>query len=200
MALLTNSARVSHAAISSRRWSTLRVWAVLLCALAAPAHAQPKEISDEYRVKAVFLFNFAQFVEWPAGAFVTTKAPFVIGLLGDDPFGPYLDELVSGEKVGEHPFVIERYQNPRDATHCHILFISRSQSGELDKILPVLNGKNVLTISDAESFTRHGGMVRFVTENGKIRLRISVDTAKSSGLTISSKILRPATIVGAGKD
>jgi hypothetical protein len=38
-------------------------------------------------------------------------------------------------------------------------------------------------------------MVRFVTESGKIRLRINVEAARSAGLIISSKILRPATIV-----
>lgn len=49
----------------------------------------------EYQVKAVFLFNFAQFVTWPSQP---ADAPLVIGILGDDPFGSYLDETVRGEK------------------------------------------------------------------------------------------------------
>lgn len=163
----------------------------------APANAVE---SAEYQIKAVFLFNFAQFAEWPAHAFAGPRAPLIIGVLGDDPFGPYLDDLVKGEKVGERPLAIRRYQKARDVTGCHILFISRSAAGELGEIIPQLKGNCALTISDADNFTRHGGMVRLVTENGKIRLRINVEAAKACGLTISSKILRPATIVTAEKD
>ena len=54
--------------------------------------------SPEYQVKAVFLFNFAQFVDWPSKAFPEPQTPLVIGVVGEDPFGPYLDETVRGEK------------------------------------------------------------------------------------------------------
>jgi len=63
-----------------------------------------------------------------------------------------------------------------------------------------LKGRSLLTVSDVDTFTRQGGIVRFVTENGKIRLRINVEAAKRGELTISSKILRPAMIVTADKD
>ena len=53
--------------------------------------------SKEYQIKAAFLFNFAQFVEWPPTAFTNADAPFCIGVLGDDPFGAALDETVQGE-------------------------------------------------------------------------------------------------------
>jgi hypothetical protein len=39
-------------------------------------------------------------------------------------------------------------------------------------------------------------MIQFATENSRIRLRINVEAARASGLTISSKLLRPADIVG----
>src|SRR2546430_1625474 len=92
-------------------WRHLRARAVLACALilgggamrAAAADGAP---SAEYQLKAVFLFNFAQFVEWPAQASTEPDAPLVIGVLGQNPFGSYLDELVRGEKVGPHPLVV----------------------------------------------------------------------------------------------
>jgi hypothetical protein len=59
----------------------------------------------EYQVKAAFLFNFTKFVTWPATAFKADDAPFVIGIIGDDPFGPYLDELVKGESLDTHPLL-----------------------------------------------------------------------------------------------
>jgi hypothetical protein len=169
---------------------------VLLCS-ATPGTAAP---SAEYQLKAVFLFNFAQFVEWPAPAFRNPTAPLVIGLLGDDPFGPYLDELVNGEKVGNRPLLVRRYKRGEDLADCHIIFICRSEIKELEKILARLKGRSLLTVSDVDTFTRQGGMVRFAMENGKVRLRINIDAAKAGELTISSKILRPGTIIVPGKD
>lgn len=163
------------------------------------AEAAPR-ISDEYRVKAAFLFNFAQFVEWPASAFPNGDSPFVIGILGEDPFGSYLDDLVRGETVGHRPLLIRRCHDLREASGCHILFVSRSETASLGGVLEELKHRAILTISDVDAFNRYGGMVRFVMENGKIRLRINLDSAKAAHLTISSKILRPSTIVGSGKD
>ena len=181
-------------------WWTAGLFACL--ALRAPA-ADPSSSAypaAEYQVKAAFLFNFAQFAEWPARAFPKARAPLVIGILGEDPFGAYLDELVKDEKVGERPLSVRRCRAARDIAGCHILFISRSEAGRLDQIMRPLKGQGILTVSDADNFTREGGMIRLVTDNGKIRLRINVEAAKACGLTISSKIIRPATIVTADKE
>jgi YfiR/HmsC-like len=155
--------------------------------------------TKEYQVKAVFLFNFAQFVEWPTNAFPGPQTPLVIGVLGDDPFGPFLDATVRGETVNGHPLVIQRYHRVNEIKECHILFISQSESGRLTDILSGLKGRNILTVGDFEGFAQQGGIVRFVTDK-KIRLRINVDAAKAANLTISSKLLRPSEIVESGKN
>ncbi len=172
---------------------------VLLLSVGPAAAAQPA-VSREYQVKAVFLFNFAQFVDWPSGTFPSAQAPLVIGVLGDDPFDGFLDDTIRDEKVNDHPLIVQRYRRVEEIGACHILFISQSESGRLDRILARLKDRNILTVGDAEDFARRGGMIRFVTENNKIRLRINMDAAKAAELTISSKLLRPAKIVTTGKD
>ena len=119
--------------------------------LGAGAHA-PAAPSPEYQIKAIFLFQFAQFVEWPARAFHGAHDPLVIGVCGEDPFGSFLDEAVRGEKIGERPLVVRRYRRGEDIADCHILFISRSESGQLDQILARLKGRSVLTVGDMEQF------------------------------------------------
>lgn len=162
--------------------------------------AAPATVSAEYQLKAVFLYNFAQFVEWPREVFAETTSPFVIGVLGENPFGSYLDDLVKGETVGGRALVIRQARKVEALADCHIIFIAGSETRDLEKILSTLQGKSALTVSDADSFTRQGGMVRFAMENGRIRLRINVDAARASHLTISSKILRPGTLATPGKD
>jgi hypothetical protein len=171
---------------------------IVLGALAPAAQAQPAA-PLEYGIKAVFLFNFARFVAWPPAAFADAQAPLVIGVLGDDPFGDTLDEAARAENVNGHPLVVRRFHAVEDIGACQILFISRSETRRLDEILAALRGRSVLTVGDMDDFARRGGMIRFVTENNRVRLRINLEAAQAAHLTLSSKLLRPAEIVGPGK-
>lgn len=163
---------------------------------ALPARPAP---AAEYQLKAVFLFNFTQFVEWPRDAFSDGQAPLVIGILGTDPFGGYLDETVRGEKVHNRPLVVRRYGSVAEIESCHVLFISRSEAPRLQEILARLRGRSILTVGDAGDFAENGGMIGFVSAQNKIRLRINLDAVKAAGLTISSKLLRAADTISARK-
>jgi len=151
----------------------------------------------EYDLKAAFLYHLAQFVDWPAEAFSTAEAPIVIGILGVDPFGKALQEIVQDEVIKNRKLSLQRFHNTDEIKSCHILFISQSEAGRLDQIFTALKGRSILTVGDTEGFAQRGGVVRFVTEKNKIRLRINVDLAKEANLTISSKLLRAAELVGA---
>ena len=151
-------------------------------------------------MKAVFLFNFAQFVEWPTNSFADLQSPIVIGVLGDDPFGNYLDELVRGEQVNHRPLVIKRYTRVEEIKSCQILFISASERDRLDSVFQKLRGCSILTVGDTEGFASRGGMIRFVVEKNKIRLRINLDSARAANLVLSSKLLRTAEKVLSRQD
>lgn len=170
------------------------VMAGCLSASASMAAAAP-----EYRVKAVFLFQFAQFVEWPGPAMAPDRAPdaapFEICVLGEDPFHEYLDETVQGEAVKGRQLTVRRYHRAEELTNCSILFIAQSEADQLDSILGVLRGQSVLTVGDSTRFAERGGAIQFVTVNNKIKLRINAEAAKAAQLTISSKLLGLADIV-----
>jgi hypothetical protein len=172
---------------------------VLLTAGGRPLSAETA-VSKEYQVKAIFLFNFAQFVKWPRAAFTRADEPFRIGVLGDDPFDTFLDETVKGEKVEGRPLVVQRYTSVEEVKSCQILFISRSESQGMEKILASLKGRNILTVGDTEGFIKNGGIIRFVTEENKVHFRINPEAAKRVKLTISSKVLRLAEISQPGQD
>jgi len=172
----------------------LRLTTVLLLVCAARLGAQTGKAS-EAQVKAVFLFNFAQFVDWPPEAVPDSQAPLVIGILGGDPFGDLLDATVRGERRGARPFVVQRYQRVEDITRCDILFISRSVADQPEDILTRLKNRPILTVSDADRFAERGGMIRFVTDRSRIRLQINPVAAEAAHLTISSKLLRVAEVI-----
>jgi hypothetical protein len=152
-------------------------------------------VPGEYQVKAVFLFNFAQFVEWPGEAFATPAAPFTICVLGDDPFGAELDAAIKGESVQGHPLTVQRYRKAEETGPCQILFIGASELPRLDEIVSGLSGRSILTVSDIDRAAERGAIIQFAHERNRLRLRINVDKARAAGLTLSSKLLRPAEIV-----
>src|SRR5256885_12738979 len=125
--------------------------------------------ASEYRVRAVFLFNFAQFVGWPGVAAPDPQMPVIIGILGEDPLGTFLDETVRGERLGLRPFEIRRYRELTDITACNILFISRSESERVAEILAALGKRPILTVSDGDDFAKRGGMISVVHDNNPIR-------------------------------
>lgn len=178
----------------------IRILILLCCCQAGFAFKASAETAPEYRVKAAYLFNFVQFVEWPAETFPEPKSPFVIGILGDDPFGKFLDETVQGEVVQGRRIEVKRFDSISESEKCHILFVSESESARIDKIIKHFTGKPVLTVGDSHQFANRGGMVRFVTESNKVRLRINIETVRASRLTVSSKLLRVAEIVGKEKE
>lgn len=157
----------------------------------------PAAAPSEYQVKAVFLFNFGQFVEWPSTAFGTPQAPFVICILGEDPFGSTLDDVVRGESVGAHSLVVRRFRDANDITTCNILFISRAEQHKLGDALSAVRGQSVLTVTDIDGAEKQGAIIVLFNDRNRIRMRINLAAAKASHLVISSKLLRPAEVIAA---
>jgi hypothetical protein len=168
------------------------VLSLCTCGLELSAASSVPEVgAPEYAVKAAFLFNFAHFVEWPNEAFPSTDAPIVIGILGSDPFGKSLDEIVAGESIQGRALVVRRYRKIEEVVGCHILFISGAETKGFLRGAVRLQGTSTLTVGEDDA-----GMIQFFTEHNKLRLRIDLQAARAAGLTISSKLLRQAQIVG----
>ena len=158
------------------------------------AQSQGTPKFSEHEVKAAFLFNFMQFVEWPASVTTNVSTPLVIGVLGDNPFGTVLDETIKGETVRGQPLQIKRSHRVDDLKDCQIVFICHSEKAHLKEILNALRGCGILTVSDIEQFCQHGGMIELLNEGGKIRFAINQEAAEQDKVKISSKLLRLARL------
>ena len=148
---------------------------------------------EEFQIKAVYLFNFGRFVEWPANA--TKDESFAICVLGLDPFGPVLDSMLAGEVIDNRKLVARRITNAHDAASCRILFISSSEAAHIKEILISVEKSGVLTVSDMPGFTGSGGMIQFVLRESKVRFEVNLTAAEKAGLTFSSQLLKVATDV-----
>jgi YfiR/HmsC-like len=178
------------------RLSRLLVISIALVLLSSACLPAQQSNPGEYEVKAVYLYDFAKFVTWPAN--VTTAGEFTICVLGVDPFGATLDAITAGERINGKKIAINRIAKPQEAVSCHILFISSSEESQLKEILATLDKTSVLTVSDISQFTRRGGMIQFVVEANKVRFEVNVTSAERGGLVLSSQLLKVAINVRRG--
>ncbi len=177
--------------------SLLSVLALLISAGMAllPARAEVPA-ATEYQVKAAFIYNFAKFVEWPEEALA--NRPFVIGIVGQDPFGSLIDNAVAGKTVRNSKIVIRRFPRVEDAADSHILFVSGSEGNNVDRVLKQLGRAPILTVSDTERFAEQGGMVQLIMDQNRVRFAINVAAVERAGLKPSSQLLKLAKIVPGG--
>lgn len=150
---------------------------------------------SEHQVKAVFLFNFSNFVDWPADTFASPAQPFAVCLLGGEAMASHLEEALRGEYVGGRSMQLRRIDSADEAGGCQMLFIDRAHDERIEGILGVLRRRGILTVSDLDGAARRGVMIQLFNENNRIRLVINVEEARQAGLVISSNLLRPAQIV-----
>jgi hypothetical protein len=179
--------------VLARRVPILVLFLVLL--LATPSAAGTR-LTQEYDLKAAFMFHFTQFVDWPPEALPAGNTPFTIGILGEDPFGRSLDEIVANEAVGGHKLLVRRFQDVNQIDSCQILFISASETSRLEHILSSLHRRSILTVGETREFALRSGMIGFVISEKRLRLAVNLAAANAARLTISSKLLRQSQIVG----
>jgi hypothetical protein len=137
-----------------------------------------------------------KFVEWPEEAFADRLAPIVIGIIGDDPFGDALPQVVWGKTVQGRDLVIRKYHTGEDLRGSHILFISASEKKRIRQILSSLYRSCVLTVADIGGFLEEGGMNLLFSEENRVRFAMNVDAANQAKLNLSSKLPSLARVVG----
>lgn len=156
--------------------------------------------SKEYQIKAAFLFNFMQFVEWPPTVFKDANDPFRIGVLGQDPFNAALEDTVQGETISNHKIIVEHAMQVDDLKNCQLIFISKSEKKHVTEILSALDDKPVLTVSEIEGFAERGGGINFYLEGNKVRFEVNPDAARHDGLKVSSQLLSLGKIIETAKE
>lgn len=165
--------------------------------------------SREYQVKAAFLYNFIMFVDWPPEKMPDAGTPIIIGIIGKDPFGDAF-EPIKDKQVKDRKVIVKRFKGLEELKKageaelnqtieiirkCHLLFVCSSEKNSLREIFDLVKDYNVLTVGDTGSFLDGGGIINFVTEEGKVRFEINDVVANQAKLEIRSQLLRLATRV-----
>ncbi len=178
--------------LSARLHAAWLAFLVLCCLPARPA--EDVQLS-EYQVKAALLLNFVRYSEWPASAFAGDRSPYVVGVVGRDPFGRDLERAFEGKSVKGRPFLLKRVSSDQEMRECHLLFVSSSERRRLRDLPERLKGSPVLTVGESAEFLDQGGVINFLIKDGSVRFEINPEAAQAARLKLDANLLKVAVSV-----
>lgn len=172
----------------------------ILCALAATwagSWVAAQDVMDrEYAIKAAYLYQFSNYVEWPAQEFESSSEPFVIGVFRQNPFGTNLERIASKKDVKGRRIEVRVIRTAADARDCHILFVPVTvPAADQLAVLRETVRHPVLVVGEADDFVTRGGNVQFYLEGNKVRFAFGADSIKRDDLKVSSKLMTLAKII-----
>jgi len=166
----------------------LMFWLFTVTLAASPAQAQQVTEQD---IKAVFLYKFTNFVEWPPTMWQGVE-PFRFCVAANKEMTAIIARTMKDETVHGRAVEIRPVDAADDALHCHLLFIGETEMARAPALLGAVRDKPVLTVGESEDFLAKGGAIGFVLAEKHVAFDINVGNAKRGGLGMSSRLLRVA--------
>ena len=166
--------------------------AILVVIPVSSAHAATASLQE---VKFAFIENFTKYVTWPPLAFDSSSAEFRACVVGNGTVGKAFENYAKN-MITTHSIKTIRITSADEASQCHFIYFGESAEGGVTKrVLKADEGKPVLTIGEVPGFIAKGGIIKFKQLERKLSFEINPAAARQSGLEISSRLLKLATIV-----
>jgi hypothetical protein len=168
--------------------------ALLQCLVAYASFASEEPaVSRKYQITAGYLLHFTSYVRWPNS---TAKKNINICIVGTDPFGGFIDEMLKTRPTNREgtPISAKRLAIGDKLGDCHLAFVTQEDvSSKFWRSVP--SNHALLLVSDGPDFTKQGGMVSFYEENKRLRIEINLAESRKSNLDISSELLKIARVI-----
>jgi hypothetical protein len=178
--------------MTKTRWNKLIFPLLLVVAWTCWSEHNVYAGSREYEVKAAFIYNFTQFIEWPKDALPAGDGPFVIAVIGPDPFEGALEKIFSGKNAAGRAIVTKHFESVEEIGPCQLLFVPAGMDGNARAIMDKVGKSPVLIVGEGESLLAVGGAVRLYLEDGRMRFQISSDALDAARLKASAKLMQLA--------
>ncbi len=183
--------------MSPKRFGTA---AILLFSAVSVATRGDTPVADEYEIKAAMLANVFRLVDWPAAKAGEPAAPFVVGIVSSDDMENALEKTVAkmpgGKTAGGHPVLVRKIADFAGIDQCHAVFVGGSDRKRLIAVVQATGTQPILTIGESDKFAVSGGIIGLVVKDDHIQVEVNLAAAQAAGLSISSRLLRIATIRG----
>ncbi len=157
-----------------------------LLALSVTARAQ-----DE-KFKALFMYNFTKYIEWPQAK---QSGDFVIGVIGNSAIVDELNVIAQKKTVGAQAIKVKQVSSTEDLTKMHIVYVTEDKSGEASGIAGKIKGRGVVLITDKPGFAQSTSGINYIKKDGKPNFEVSSKHLAEEGVKVSSQLMALGTAV-----
>ncbi|SMD32363.1 protein of unknown function [Reichenbachiella faecimaris] len=136
--------------------------------------------AQESKFKALFIYKFAEYIEWPSG-----KKNVTVGVAGKSDVSKELSNFAASKGN----MTVLDIAGPGDVNKCDIVFLPKSIDNQVSAYNSAIGGKSVLVVSENSDLTGKGSDIGFYLESGKLRFLISEKSIRDKKMIPSSKLL-----------
>lgn len=151
-----------------------------LFALCITARAQ-----DE-KFKALFMYNFTKYIEWPQNK---QSGDFVIGVIGSPAIASELNAIASKKTVGSQSIKVKEISSSDDVAKLHIVYVAESKSGDAEGIAGRIKGKGVVLITDKAGLAQTTSGINYIKQDGKQKFEANQKILEQEGVKVSSQLM-----------
>ena len=145
--------------------------------------------SQNEKFKALFIYNFTKYIEWPTGS---TDKTFTISVLGDSPIKPELESISQLKKIGNATIIVKTAATVSDIGDSHIVYVPPQKKKFISELTAQMIGKPVLIITDE---AQGGFGINFVEIDQKQSFQISKTRIEAHRLKVNSTLLSLGIVV-----
>jgi hypothetical protein len=151
------------------------------------------KVDTNAKIKAVFIYNFTKYIEWPA---VAQVGEFKIGILGDNPtLFSELDKMSKVKKVNNRSFSISSFGAVSEIESPHILYIPSDKTDLLSDAVSRFKGKSTLIVTEKPGLAQKGSGINFVILGNRQKFELNKTNVSQQNLKVASALENIAVLV-----
>ncbi len=176
------------------RFTRVQLIAVAAIALVCqPVFAAGSEPEDDLR--SAIVLSFLRYSEWRHDE----PGDYLIGVVGRSSLISSLRRTVEGKALNGHAVRVVDLKSTAEARGFRVVYIATDNGAEIKQALAMARPAGVLTIGEDDRFLNLGGAVNLLVVNGRMTFEVNLTALETSGVTVSSKLLRFGHIWEHGK-
>ncbi len=142
-------------------------------------------IDTNAKIKAVFIYNFTKYIEWPQSY---KEGEFTIGIIGETSLYSELIKMTETKKVANQTLEVKKFTSTTDVTKCHILYVSKEKSQSLTDILKKVKNNSTLIVTEESGLVDKGSGINFIIKDNRQKFELNKSNVERYKLKVSSNL------------
>lgn len=154
------------------------------------AKTQKGDISNEFTLKALFIYNFTKHVDWSN---TNTNDKFKIVIAGKSDITKCLESILQNRKIQNKSIEIIESISEENIQNAQILFVTKGNTKTLKLNLEKLAGKGVLIVTEDYQINTQISCINIIEYHGRMSFELNEINIHKLGLKISNQLKELAT-------